>query len=92
MQQFQNVLGRGFVFLNEARKFNLSRVNYFADLVFYNKLLHCYVIVELKRGKLSSKDVGQILFYKNYFDIHVKRPADAPTQGLLLGTGKDRGI
>ena len=57
---------------------------YFIDLVFYNAILKCYVVIDLKTDKLSHEALGQIDLYRNYYDQEVKMPDDNPTIGLLL--------
>jgi hypothetical protein len=62
------------------------------DLVFYNRILRCYVLVDLKLDKLTHQDLGQMQMYVNYFDRHVKLPAENPTVGLLLCKSKKDAI
>ena len=62
---------------------------YFADLVFYNRLLRCFVVVELKTGKLTHQDLGQLQMYVNYYDRVEKLPEENPTIGILLCTSKN---
>ena len=63
----------------------LSQNDHFrVDLVFYNRLLRCYVLIDLKRDKLAHQDLGQMQMYVNYFDRHVKLPDELPTIGILL--------
>ena len=57
---------------------------FFADLVFYNRLLRCFVVVELKTGKLTHQDLGQLQMYVNYYDRYVKQDFEKPTIGILL--------
>ena len=61
-----------------------SEDNYFVDLVFYNRLLQCYVLIDLKIDKLTHQDLGQMQMYVNYFDRHVKQDFEKPTVGILL--------
>ena len=62
---------------------------YFVDLIFYNRLLRCFVIVELKTGKLTHQDLGQLQMYVNYYDRYEKTPDENPTIGILLCTSKN---
>ena len=62
------------------------------DLVFYNRLLRCYVVIDLKLDKLTHQDLGQMQMYVNYFDRHVKLPEENPTIGILLCKRKKQAI
>lgn len=82
--QFMLELGKGFLFEARQRRFTLDGDHYFVDLVFYNRLLRCYVLIDLKLGKLTHQDLGQMQMYVNHFDRHVKLPDEAPTVGIVL--------
>ncbi len=82
--QFMLELGKGFLFEARQRRLTLDGDHYFVDLVFYNRLLRCYVLIDLKLGKLSHQDLGQMQMYVNHFDQHVKLPDEAPTVGIVL--------
>ncbi len=82
--QFMLELGKGFLFEARQRRFTLDGDHYFVDLVFYNRLLRCYVLVDLKLGKLAHQDLGQMQMYVNHFDRFVKLPDEAPTVGIVL--------
>lgn len=84
LERFLLELGKGFLFEARQKRFTFDEDHYFLDLVFYNRLLRCYVIVDLKLGKLTHQDLGQMQMYVNYFDRHVKTPGENPTIGLLL--------
>ena len=73
-------------------KININSKNYYPDLVFYNNILKCYVIVELKIGVITHKDIGQINMYVNYYDEKVKQDDDKPTIGILLGKEKNKAV
>ena len=62
------------------------------DLVFYNRLLRCYVLIDLKRGELTHQDLGQMQMYVNYFDRHVKTDEELPTVGILLCDRKNDAV
>ena len=62
---------------------------FFADLVFYNRLLRCHVVIELKTGELTHQDLGQLQMYVNYYDRNEKLPDENPTIGILLCTAKN---
>ncbi len=64
-------------------------MSFFADLVFYNRLLRCFVVIELKTHKLTHQDIGQLQMYVNYYDRHIKQSDENPTIGILLGTEKN---
>ena len=79
----------GFVSLQDKKEFLLITQHYFIDLVFYNAILKCYVVIDLKTDKLSHEALGQIDLYRNYFDKEIKSKDDNPTIGLLLVTQQD---
>jgi predicted nuclease of restriction endonuclease-like (RecB) superfamily len=90
---FLRSLGKGFAFVGREEPFDLDGKTYFVDLVFYNIILKCYVLIELKRHEVTHKDLGQIGFYVNHYDnIHVKKGANNPTVGLVLTTKKSVGM
>ena len=90
LQKFLLELGRGFCFVARQKRITFDNEHYFIDLVFYNAILKCYVVIDLKTEKLSHEALGQIDLYRNYYDQEVKRPDDNPTIGLLLVTEHDR--
>ena len=84
LEKFLLELGKGFLFEARQKRFTFDGDHYFLDLVFYNRLLHCYVVIDLKLDKLSHQDLGQMQMYVNYYDREVKLPDENPTIGLLL--------
>ena len=84
MQQFLLELGKGFLFEARQKRFTFDEEHFYVDLVFYNRLLQCYVLIDLKTGKLSHQDLGQMQMYVNYYDRHVKQEFEKPTIGILL--------
>lgn len=84
LETFLLELGKGFLFEARQKRFTFDNDHFFADLVFYNRLLRCYVLIDLKRDKLTHQDLGQMQMYVNYFDRHVKLPDELPTIGILL--------
>ena len=84
LQQFLLELGKGFLFEARQKRFSFDNRHFFVDLVFYNRLLRCYVLIDLKRGELTHQDLGQMQMYVNYFDRHVKTDEELPTVGILL--------
>jgi predicted nuclease of restriction endonuclease-like (RecB) superfamily len=85
-------LGKGFLFEARQRRFTFDEDHYFVDLVFYNRLLRCYVLVDLKLDKLTHQDLGQMQMYVNYYDREVKLPEEHPTIGILLCQRKKQAI
>lgn len=84
LESFLLELGKGFLFEARQKRFTFDNDHFFVDLVFYNRLLRCYVIIDLKRDKLTHQDLGQMQMYVNYFDRHVKLPDELPTVGIVL--------
>lgn len=84
LEHFLLELGKGFLFEARQKRFTFDEDHFFVDLVFYNRLLRCYVLIDLKLDKLSHQDLGQMQMYVNYFDRHVKLPEENPTIGMLL--------
>ncbi|WP_319521800.1 PDDEXK nuclease domain-containing protein [uncultured Desulfosarcina sp.] len=84
LETFLLELGKGFLFEARQKRFTFDEEHFFVDLVFYNRLLRCYVLIDLKIGKLSHGDLGQMQMYVNYFDRFVKLTNEAPTVGILL--------
>ena len=84
MQQFLLELGKGFLFEARQKRFTFDERYFYVDLVFYNRLLQCYVLIDLKTGDLTHQDLGQMQMYVNYYDRHVKQDFEKPTIGILL--------
>ena len=84
IEHFLLELGKGFLFEARQKRFTFDEDHYFVDLVFYNRLLRCYVIIDLKIGKLTHQDIGQMQMYVNHYDREVKLPDENPTIGILL--------
>jgi predicted nuclease of restriction endonuclease-like (RecB) superfamily len=89
LQEFLLELGKGFSFVARQKRITIEGDHYYVDLVFYNYLLKCFVVIDLKTGKLSYQDIGQIDFYVRYFDDQVKLPEDNPTLGIILCAEKN---
>lgn len=77
-------LGKGFLFEARQKRFTFDADHYFVDLVFYNRILRCYVLIDLKIGKITHADLGQMQMYVNYYDRHVKLTDETPTIGIIL--------
>ena len=84
IEHFLLELGKGFLFEARQKRFTFDDDHFFVDLVFYNRLLRCYVLIDLKIGKLTHQDLGQMQMYVNYFDRYVKTDAEAATVGIVL--------
>jgi predicted nuclease of restriction endonuclease-like (RecB) superfamily len=89
LQDFLLELGNGFSFVARQKRIHLEDDDYFIDLVFYNRLLQCFVIIEIKTHKLSHQDLGQLQMYVNYYDRFEKLEYENPTIGILLCTDKN---
>lgn len=92
LQQFLLELGKGFMFVERQKRITLDGENFFIDLVFYNRLLQCFVVIELKLGKLAHKDIGQLQMYVNYYDREIKSVEENPSVGILLCADKKDAI
>ena len=92
LEQFLLELGKGFLFEARQRRFTFDEDHFFVDLVFYNRLLRCYVLIDLKLDKLTHQDLGQMQMYVNHFDRHVRLPEENPTIGLLLCKEKKEAV
>lgn len=89
LQAFLLELGNGFSFVARQKRILLEDDQFFADLVFYNRLLRCFVIIELKTHKITHEDIGQLQMYVNYYDRNEKAPDENPTIGILLCADKN---
>jgi predicted nuclease of restriction endonuclease-like (RecB) superfamily len=84
MTQFLLELGKGFLYETRQKRFTFDEKHFFVDLVFYNRLLRCYVLIDLKIDELVHQDLGQMQMYVNYYDRYVKTDSENPTIGILL--------
>ena len=84
LEKFLLELGKGFLYEARQKTFTFEEDHFRLDLVFYNRLLACYVLFDLKIGKLKHQDLGQMQMYVNYFDRHIKTERENPTIGILL--------
>ena len=89
LEEFLLELGNGFAFVARQKRVLLEDDEFFADLVFYNRLLRCFVVIEIKTHKLTHEDLGQLQMYVNYYDRYEKLPEESPTVGILLCTAKN---
>lgn len=84
LQDFLLEMGKGFLFEARQKRFSFEERHFYVDLVLYNRLLQCYVLVDLKMDDLTHQDLGQMQMYVNYYDRYVKEDFEKPTIGILL--------
>lgn len=89
LQDFILELGNGFAFVARQKRIHIEGDEYFVDLVFYNRLLQSFVVIEIKTQKLTHQDIGQLQMYVNYYDRYEKQTYENPTIGILLCTDKN---
>lgn len=88
LQEFLLELGRGFSFVSRQKRIDVEGDNFYIDLVFYNYVLKCFVLIDLKLDKLTHQDIGQMDFYVRYYDNEIKDKLDNPTIGIILCSDK----
>ena len=92
LQDFLLEIGNGFSFAARQKRIHIEGDEFFVDLVFYNRLLQCFVIIEIKTTKLTHQDIGQLQMYVNYYDRIEKLPTENPSIGILLCANKNDGV
>ncbi|PZV86344.1 putative nuclease of restriction endonuclease-like (RecB) superfamily [Algoriphagus aquaeductus] len=92
LQEFLLELGNGFAFVARQKRIHLDGDDFFIDLVFYNRLLQCFVLIEIKTHKLTHQDMGQLQMYVNYYDRVEKADFEKPTIGILLCADKNNTV
>jgi predicted nuclease of restriction endonuclease-like (RecB) superfamily len=92
LQEFLLELGNGFSFVARQKRIHIEGDEFFVDLVFYNRLLQCFVIIEIKTTKLTHQDIGQLQMYVNYYDRIEKLPHENATIGILLCASKNDAV
>jgi len=92
LQAFLLELGKGFSFVARQKRMRFEDEDFYVDLVFYNYLLRCFVLIDLKVGKLTHQDIGQMESYVRMFDAHARPEGDNPTIGLILCSRKNEAI
>lgn len=92
LQQFLLELGTGFAFIGRQVRFTFDEEHFRVDLVFYNRLLRCFVLFDLKIGELKHQDIGQMQMYVHYYDREVKLPDENPTIGIILCKDKNQAV
>jgi hypothetical protein len=92
LQQFLLELGKGFSFVGRQKRISADNEDFYIDLVFYNYILKCFILIDLKVGKLSHQDIGQMDLYVRYYEDQIKQDSDSATIGLILCTEKNETI
>ena len=92
LQDFILELGNGFAFVARQKRIHLDGDEFFIDLVFYNRLLQCFVVIEIKTTKLTHQDIGQLQMYVNYYDRYEKQEYENPSIGILLCADKNDAV
>ncbi len=92
LEHFILELGKGFLFSGRQVRFTYEEEHYFVDLVFYHRILRCFVLIDLKIGKLKHQDIGQMQMYVNYYDRQVKSPDENKTIGIIICKDKKDAI
>ncbi|PZV83913.1 putative nuclease of restriction endonuclease-like (RecB) superfamily [Algoriphagus aquaeductus] len=92
LHDFLLELGNGFAFVARQKRIHLDGDDFYIDLVFYNRLLSCFVLIEIKTQKLTHQDLGQLQMYVNYYDREEKLPSEKPTLGILLCADKNNSM
>ena len=92
LKEFLLELGKGFTFVGNQVRITMGTEHFYPDLVFYNRILKCFVIIDLKIGKVTHKDIGQMQMYVNYYDREIKSESENKTIGILLSTDKNETI
>jgi len=92
LKEFLLELGKGFMFVGSQVRITLEEDHFYPDLVFYNRLLKCFVIIDLKIGEITHQDIGQMQMYVNYYDRDIKSKDENHTVGILLSTKKNKTV
>jgi predicted nuclease of restriction endonuclease-like (RecB) superfamily len=92
IERFLLEMGKGFLFEARQKRFTFDEDHFFVDLVFYNRLLRCYVLIDLKIGRIAHQDLGQMQMYVNYFDRFVKTGEENSTIGIVLCKHKNKAL
>ena len=92
LKEFLLELGKGFAFVGNQARITIDTDHFYPDLVFYNRILNCFVIIDLKIGKVTHKDIGQMQMYVNYYDREIKQETENKTIGILLSTDKNETV
>lgn len=90
LSQFLLELGKGFAYIGRQQRMTIGGRTYTVDLVFYHRILKCFVLIDLKRGEIQHEDVGQMNFYLNYYREEMNTPGDTEPIGIILGSYRDK--
>ena len=92
IEHFLLEMGKGFLFQGRQVRFSFDEEHFFVDLVLYNRLLQCFVLIDLKIGKLKHQDIGQMQMYVNYYDRYIKQEFEKPTIGIIICKDKSEAV
>ncbi len=92
LEEFLLELGRGFTFVARQKRITIDEEHFYVDLVFYNRFLRSFVVIDLKIGKLKHQDIGQMMMYVNYYDRVEKQEDENPTVGIILCRDKSKAL
>jgi predicted nuclease of restriction endonuclease-like (RecB) superfamily len=92
LEHFLLELGKGFTFVSRQKRITIDEKHFKVDLVFYNRFLKCFVVLDLKIGELKHQDLGQMMMYVNYFDRFEKQDDETPTVGIILCKDKSKAL
>lgn len=92
IRMFLMELGRGFALVAEQKQLKIGDETYTCDLVFYNYIARCFILIDLKVGKVTPQDIGQMQLYKHYYERELMNPGDNPPIGIVLGSDTDSAI
>ena len=92
LKEFLLELGKGFSYVGNQVRITLNEEHFYPDLVFYNRILKCFMIIDLKIGKVTHQDIGQMQMYVNYYDREIKQRDENQTIGILLSTNKNETV
>ena len=92
LQQFMLEMGKGFSFVGQQKRISAEDEHFYVDLVFYNYILKCFVLIDLKLGKLNHQDIGQMDLYVRWFEGNLRSSTDNPTIGIILCSEKNETI
>ena len=90
LETFLLELGKGFTFVGRQQRISIAGRNFYVDLVFYHRILKCFVLIDLKRGEIQHEDIGQMNLYLNYYKEEMNVEGDNEPVGIVLGANKDQ--
>ena len=90
LKEFMLELGRGFMYVGNQVRIKIENEEFYVDLVFYNRILNCHLLIDLKVGRITHRDIGQMESYVNYYDKYIKKEKEKNTIGIILGTTKNK--